>query len=145
MLCDCSGYFKRLCVQRASEENTDEPIVLVDTDPCLFGEVLARMYHEEMACPYDNYPLLRQFLIDLWVLAKKLEIPILQNRAILILNKKVESSDSKLISRDGVHPVYLKTPRDSLLRYYGTDTWARAFVEQVFKRDVPEDFLINNV
>ncbi|PLB45788.1 hypothetical protein P170DRAFT_428975 [Aspergillus steynii IBT 23096] len=144
LLRDCSSLFDRLCGERAGETPTDEPIELKDTEPDLFRRMLLWVYRGELTPPIYPFPGDGEFLVDLWALAERLEIPNLQNRAFQALKAEIENRSPRSVTSEMIRHVYHKTGKGSSLRIYTVGAWRLYTPRRQLRRDqdiLPREFI----
>ncbi|KAL3472853.1 hypothetical protein BJX99DRAFT_234761 [Aspergillus californicus] len=135
LICDKSPFFNNLYRNRTDSTTLEVPISLPDADPDVFAEIVSWMYqgqlHDEL-----TYKGRLSFLLELWVLAEKFEIPDLQNQAITFCKARVENSAyTALPNIQTIEYVYTKTKPVSPLRRFLVDIWIwRGTAETFAKR-----------
>ncbi|OJJ68869.1 hypothetical protein ASPBRDRAFT_132287 [Aspergillus brasiliensis CBS 101740] len=143
LLCSCSPYFNSLFGNRTEEPIPSDPICFRDEDPDVFAELLAWVYYGDTPADLPSRAGI-PFLLQLWILAGKYEIPRLQNQVIHLCRAAMDKNPSETLSHDNINYVYAHTLPESPLRLLLIDNWAReATQEDVMSRpkSLPYPFL----
>ncbi|KAL2827661.1 hypothetical protein BJY01DRAFT_229022 [Aspergillus pseudoustus] len=144
LLCDKSPFFNNLYSDRTDSTIPEVPISLPDVDPDVFAEIISWMYRSQLNDEL-TYQGRINFLLELWVLAEKFEIPALQNQAITFCKARTENSPSTALpNMQAIEYVYTKTKPVSPLRRFLVDVWIwRATAVKFAKRkeELPRAFV----
>lgn len=141
LLCDCSPYFDRVFHARFVK-TISEPVRFPDDDPDIFAEFISWAYSEEV---FNDQPVTKMIhTFQLWVLAAKLEVPELQDTAIMLMEEKLDERPSAIVGDEVVNYVYNNTTLNSHLRRVVVDIWIVNGTKQRFlfyKCKLPRPFL----
>ncbi|KAJ5404011.1 hypothetical protein N7509_003882 [Penicillium cosmopolitanum] len=143
LLCACSPYFDLLFSKRTEKSLDDQAIHLPDLDPDLFAEIVLWMY-----CSKHSLGGLQRkkmnFLLKLWLLAKNLEIPELQDSLMPLLKGRAQEDTREILCNDAVDLIYTQTLPNSPLRHLVVDIYingSKAERKAMNVQDSPRQFL----
>jgi hypothetical protein len=140
LLCDRSPFFNRVFGERYNKPLTED-YSLPDDDPNTFTEFV-RWVYQGTIFQDQAFPSWIQ-LCRLWVLARKLEVPRLQNIVMTACKNKL-SHEPGVMGRREIKFVYNHTDMNNPLRRMVVDTWVGRMKEDQFeslKTDLPRPFL----
>ncbi|KAL4862315.1 hypothetical protein BDV12DRAFT_179014 [Aspergillus spectabilis] len=147
LLCDCSPYLDRLLQERYSDQFTPE-IDFPNDDPDIFVDFLIWAYSDTIR---DVDPVLANSntilrLFQIWTLAGKFEVPVLQERTLTLCRRILTCQPSYLIiGVEALGHAYEDTECDtSALRTLAVEIWIERATKQELqerKKDLPRGFL----
>ncbi|KAL2075228.1 hypothetical protein VTL71DRAFT_171 [Oculimacula yallundae] len=113
---------------------------LYDMDDHVFGLFVNWLYTEKVANKHGKPPFQHR-LMELWVLAKRLEMPGLSNAALDALEARRRQEGA--FRTKSLAYVYEKTKEGDALRRYIVDvcSFVPSFLEEIQKDHLPEDFM----
>ncbi|KAH8423378.1 uncharacterized protein LDX57_001136 [Aspergillus melleus] len=124
LLRSCSTFFDRLFKDHSLLEIQTNPVPLPHDDPDLFGDLVSWIYRGTIS----KYFLAEDtdfFLLRLWVLAARFEMPGLQNHVASHYLGVMNTQPGEVYDKAKIDFVYENTQPDSPLRRLVVDIWTR--------------------
>lgn len=143
LLCTCSPYFDHLFRKRTKKSFDDQAIHLPDMEPDLFAEIVLWMYRSKLSLG-ELQKKKMNYLLKLWLLAKNLEIPELQDSLMPLLKGRAEEDTREILCNDAVSLIYTQTLPNSPLRHLVVDIYinvSQAERKALNVQDSPRQFL----
>lgn len=143
LLCACSPYFDHLLSKRTKQSFDDQAIHFPDMEPDLFAEIVLWMYRSKHSLGGLQRKKMN-FLLKLWLLAKNLEIPELQDSLMPLLKGRAEEDTREILCNDAVGLIYTQTLPNSPLRHLVVDIYingSKAERKAMNVQDSPRQFL----